>query len=45
MQNKEIADRLFLAEITIKKHLSNIYKNLKVKNRFELLRTLRGSEY
>jgi len=45
MQNKEIADRLFLAEITIKKHLSNIYKKLKVKNRFELLRALRESEY
>ena len=40
MQNKEIADRLFLAEVTIQKHLSNIYKKLKVKNRFELLRTL-----
>jgi len=34
--NKEIASILELQEITIKKHLSSVYKKLSVKNRIEL---------
>lgn len=34
--NKEIASILNLQEITIKKHLSSVYKKLSVKNRIEL---------
>lgn len=43
MQNKEIADELGLANVTVKKHLSNIYHKLNIKNRFELLRMTRWS--
>jgi DNA-binding CsgD family transcriptional regulator/PAS domain-containing protein len=43
MPNKVIADRLDLAEITVKKHLTNIYRKLNVKNRFDLLRMARWS--
>ncbi|MDA7816609.1 response regulator transcription factor [Sulfurimonas sp.] len=34
--NKEIASLLNLQEITIKKHLSSVYKKLSIKNRIEL---------
>ncbi|MCA0933945.1 response regulator transcription factor [Vibrio alginolyticus] len=34
--NKEISEKLFLATTTVKKHLSNIFKKLNVKNRDEL---------
>jgi DNA-binding NarL/FixJ family response regulator len=34
--NKEIANLLDLQEITIKKHLSSVYKKLGFKNRMEL---------
>ncbi len=43
MQNKEIAEELGLAHVTVKKHLSNIYHKLNIKNRFELLRITRWS--
>ncbi len=38
MQNKQIAEELGVAQVTVKKHLSNIYQKLNIKNRFELLR-------
>lgn len=37
LRNKEIADNLFVSEITIKKHLSNIFKKMEVKNRVSLI--------
>jgi DNA-binding CsgD family transcriptional regulator/PAS domain-containing protein len=42
MQNKEIADKINVAEITVKKHLSSIYRKLNVRNRVELVKTFRG---
>jgi DNA-binding NarL/FixJ family response regulator len=36
--NKEIADRLFISESTLKNHLTTIYGKLEVKNRIELLK-------
>jgi DNA-binding CsgD family transcriptional regulator/PAS domain-containing protein len=36
LQNKEIADQLSIAEITVKKHLSHIYQKCTVHGRFEL---------
>jgi DNA-binding NarL/FixJ family response regulator len=36
LQNKQIADRLFLCEATVRHHLTSIYSKLNIKNRFEL---------
>lgn len=41
MKRKEIAEKLFVTESTIKKHTSSIYKKLKVSNRAELLEKLK----
>ena len=35
--NKEVASRLFVTEKTIKFHLTNIYKKLKIKSRAQLI--------
>ena len=35
--NQEIADNLFVTEKTVKFHLTNIYKKMKVKNRVTLI--------
>ncbi|WP_221482155.1 helix-turn-helix transcriptional regulator [Cohnella xylanilytica] len=40
LTNIEIGSRLFLSEITVKKHLSSVYEKLRVRNRVELLRLL-----
>lgn len=37
MKNKEIAQRLFISEETVKKHLNNVYRKMGVKSRFELI--------
>ena len=37
MRNREIADRLFIAEGTVKVHLHSIYEKLSVKTRYELM--------
>lgn len=42
LQNREIAENLHVAEITVKKHLSSIYKKLNIRNRVELFKTFRG---
>lgn len=36
LQNKQIADRLFVCEATVRHHLTSIYDKLNVKNRFDL---------
>jgi DNA-binding CsgD family transcriptional regulator len=41
--NKEIEDTLFISLSTVKTHVYNIYKKLKVKNRVELLRLIQQS--
>jgi len=40
LRNKEIGKTLNIAEITVKKHISNIYTKLQVKNRIELIRAI-----
>ncbi|XID90740.1 LuxR C-terminal-related transcriptional regulator [Paenibacillaceae bacterium WGS1546] len=41
--NMEIAGHLYLSEATVKKHISNIFKKMKVKNRVQFLNLLRGN--
>jgi DNA-binding NarL/FixJ family response regulator len=36
LQNKQIAERLFVCEATVRHHLTSIYDKLNIKNRFEL---------
>jgi two-component system, NarL family, nitrate/nitrite response regulator NarL len=36
--NKEIADRLFISDSTLKNHLTAIYSKLEVRNRIDLLK-------
>src|SRR5213080_3749701 len=36
LRNKEIADRLFITEVTVRHHLTSIYSKLGVADRFEL---------
>lgn len=36
LQNKQIADRLFVCEATVRHHLTSIYDKLSIKNRIEL---------
>lgn len=43
LRNKEIADSLFLAEGTVKKHIYNIYQKWEVKNRIAMLTIARES--
>jgi len=38
ISNKAVADRLFIAESTVRHHLTTIFEKLKVTNRFELMR-------
>ncbi|MFN6039482.1 MAG: response regulator [Bacteroidota bacterium] len=40
MRHKEIADKLFLSQATVKKHLSNIYQKLDVQSSIEALNKL-----
>ena len=35
--NNEIKEKLFISHHTVKNHLSNIYRKLDVKNRYELM--------
>jgi len=42
LRNKEIADRLHISTVTVKSHLTNIYRKLDVSNRTSMLKTIRG---
>lgn len=42
LQNKEIADKLFVSPETVKKHLSNIYRKLNVATRLEAVEKARA---
>ncbi|MFK8139475.1 MAG: response regulator transcription factor [Bdellovibrionales bacterium] len=37
MANKEVADKLFVTEKTVKFHLTNIYKKMEIKSRSQLI--------
>lgn len=36
--NREIADNLFISESTVKKHINNTFRKLKIKSRWELIK-------
>ena len=40
LKNVEIADRLFISELTVKKHIQNIFEKMGVKNRTSLIRKI-----
>lgn len=37
LRNKEVADQLFIEEKTVKFHLTNVYKKMKIKARAQLI--------
>lgn len=41
--NAEIAERLFVSEVTVKKHLTSIFQKLEVKNRVSLVKAITES--
>ncbi|WP_226037233.1 LuxR C-terminal-related transcriptional regulator [Aquibacillus saliphilus] len=43
--NAQIAERLFVAEVTVKKHMSRILKKVNVKNRAQLIKRLMEINY
>jgi DNA-binding CsgD family transcriptional regulator len=36
MTNRQVADHLSIAEVTVKKHLTSVYRKLRITNRAEL---------
>lgn len=42
--NAEIAEALFISESTVKTHIYNIFKKMKIKNRMSVMRIVRGEE-
>ena len=44
LKNKEIAEKLFISEETVKKHIQNIYSKVDARNRVEFINTVRNKE-
>jgi DNA-binding CsgD family transcriptional regulator len=42
--NREIAESLFISESTVKKHVNHIFKKLRIRSRWALVRLSRGSD-
>ncbi len=42
LRNKEIGDRLYISTVTVKSHLTNIYRKLEVSNRTSMLRRIQN---
>ncbi|MEG2513243.1 MAG: LuxR C-terminal-related transcriptional regulator [Acetivibrio sp.] len=45
LSNKEIGDKLFITESTVKKHTSNLYKKLKVQNREQVKQWIKSNRH
>jgi DNA-binding CsgD family transcriptional regulator len=45
LANKDIADKLFISQETVKKHIYNMFRKTEVKNRSGLLHTLQKSRF
>jgi DNA-binding CsgD family transcriptional regulator len=44
LKNSKVADRLFISEVTVKKHIQNIFEKMRVNNRTSLVRKALCSE-
>ena len=44
LSNQQIADRTFIAETTVKKHVSNMFRKTGATNRYDLIAKLEGKE-
>lgn len=42
LANKEVADQLHISTVTVKSHMTNVYRKLNVSNRTSMLRVIRG---
>jgi DNA-binding NarL/FixJ family response regulator len=45
LRNSEIAERLFISEITVKKHIQNIFDKMGVQSRSALIHKVLTSEF
>ncbi len=42
LRNKEVADQLHISTVTVKSHMTNVYRKLNVSNRTSMLSVIRG---
>ncbi|OHD55737.1 MAG: hypothetical protein A2Y33_13940 [Spirochaetes bacterium GWF1_51_8] len=45
LSNREIGEKLFISEFTVKTHVRNIYHKMDIKNRLELLEAIKDYKY